>query len=304
MPFHIQPLREFLVRPSLPGSLSRLTELAYNIVWSWEPIIRSVFRRLDPVMWRESGYNPVLMLGRVSQATLQKASTDPRYLALYRSACAIYDTRVRKGPAPADGKLIAYFSAEYGLTECLPVYSGGLGILSGDHLKSSSDQDYPLIGLGLLYQQGYFRQFLNPDGWQQERYPMNDFYTLPLETVKDPEGHDLKVSVKLPTGNVFIQVWKLGVGRITLYLLDTNIPDNVLPQDRDITDSLYGGDIDTRIRQEIVLGIGGMRALQAMGLKPTVFHMNEGHSAFLALEQVRLYMRDEKSLMCLDLAKK
>ena len=161
-------------------------------------------------------------------------------------------------------------------------------------MKSSSDQDYPLIGLGLLYQQGYFRQFLNPDGWQQERYPMNDFYTLPLETVKDAEGHDLKVSVKLPTGNVFIQVWKLGVGRITLYLLDTNIPDNVLPQDRDITDSLYGGDIDTRIRQEIVLGIGGMRALQAMGLKPTVFHMNEGHSAFLALEQVRLYMRDQK----------
>jgi starch phosphorylase len=292
MPFHIQPLREFLVRPSLPDSLSRLTELAYNIVWSWEPIIRSLFRRLDPVIWRESGYNPVLMLGRVSQSTLQKASTDPRYLALYRSACAIYDARVRKSPAPADGKLIAYFSAEYGLTECLPVYSGGLGILSDDHLKSSSDQDYPLIGLGLLYQQGYFRQLLNPDGWQQERYPMNDFYTLPLETVKDAEGHDLKVSVKLPTGNVFIQVWKLGVGRITLYLLDTNIPDNVLPQDRDITDSLYGGDIDTRIRQEIVLGIGGMRALQAMDLKPTVFHMNEGHSAFLALEQVRLYMRD------------
>src|ERR1019366_8188591 len=168
MPFHIQPLREFLVRPSLPDSLSRLTELSYNIVWSWEPMIRSVFRRLDPVQWRECGYNPVLMLGRISQATLQKASTDQCYLALYRS-------RVRKSPAPADGKLIAYFSAEYGLTECLPVYSSGLGILSGDHLKSSSDQDYPLIGLGLLYQQGYFRQFLNPDGWQQERYPINDF---------------------------------------------------------------------------------------------------------------------------------
>lgn len=294
MPFHIQPLREFLVRPSLPDSLSRLTELAYNIVWSWEPIIRSLFRRLDPVIWRDCGYNPVLMLGRVPQSTLQKASTDPRYLALYRSACATYDARVKKGAPPADGKLIAYFSAEYGLTECLPVYSGGLGILSGDHLKSSSDQDYPLIGLGLLYQQGYFRQFLNPDGWQQERYPINDFYTLPLETVKDADGHDLKVSVKLPTGNVFIQIWKLGVGRITLYLLDTNIPDNVLPQDRDITDSLYGGDIDTRIRQEIVLGIGGMRALKAMGLEPTVFHMNEGHSAFLALEQVRLFMRDHK----------
>jgi starch phosphorylase len=294
MPFHIQPLREFLVRPSLPDSISRLTELAYNIVWSWEPTVRSVFRRLDPVMWRDCAYNPVLMLGRVPQATLQKASTDPRYLAVYRSACAAFDARVRKSSAPADGKLIAYFSAEYGLTECLPVYSGGLGILSGDHLKSSSDQDYPLIGLGLLYQQGYFRQFLNPDGWQQERYPMNDFYTLPLETVKDADGNDLKVSVKLPTGNAFIQIWKLGVGRITLYLLDTNIPENVLPQDRDITDSLYGGDIDTRIRQEIVLGVGGMRALQAMGLQPTVFHMNEGHSAFLALEQIRLLMRDRK----------
>ena len=292
MPFHIQPLREFLVRPSLPDSLSRMTELAQNILWSWEPIIRSLFRRLDPTLWRECGYNPVLMLGRVSQAALQKAANDPRYLGLYRAACERYDARVKKAPAPADGKLIAYFSAEYGLTECLPVYSGGLGILSGDHMKSSSDQDYPLIGLGLLYQQGYFRQFLNPDGWQQERYPVNDFYTLPIQTVKDEEGRDLKVSVKLPTGNIFIQVWKLDIGRITLYLLDTNIPENVLPQDRDITDSLYGGDIDTRMRQEIVLGIGGMRALQAMGLKPTVFHMNEGHSAFLVLEQIRLYMRD------------
>ena len=271
-----------------------MSELAYNILWSWEPIIRSAFRRLDHALWRECGYNPVLMLGRVSQATLEKAATDPRYLALYRSACEAYDRGTRRHAPPADNKLVAYFSAEYGLTECLPVYSGGLGILSGDHLKSCSDQDYPLIGLGLLYQQGYFRQFLNPDGWQQERYPVNDFYTLPLSPVKDAEGHDLKVTVKLPTGNVFIQVWKLEVGRITLYLLDTNIPENVLPQDRDITDSLYGGDIDTRIRQEIVLGIGGMRALQAMGLKPTVFHMNEGHSAFLALEQIRVLMRDQK----------
>ena len=270
-----------------------MTELAYNLLWSWEPIIRSVFRRLDPVLWRECGYNPVLMLGRVPQATLQKAASDPRYLSLYRSACETYDARV-KHTAAAGGKLIAYFSAEYGLTECLPVYSGGLGILSGDHLKSCSNQDYPLIGIGLLYQQGYFRQFLNPDGWQQERYPVNDFYTLPLAPVKTADDRDLKVTVKLPTGNVFIQVWKIAVGRITLYLLDTNIPENVLPQDRDITDSLYGGDIDTRIRQEIVLGVGGMRALEAMGLKPTVFHMNEGHSAFLALEQIRLFMRDRK----------
>jgi len=293
MPFHIQPLREFLVRPALPDSLPRMTELAYNLLWSWEPMIRSLFRRLDAHLWRECGYNPVLMLGRISQATLEKAAADPRYMVLYKQACEAYDNRVKKSPPPINGPLIAYFSAEYGLTECLPVYSGGLGILSGDHLKSSSDQNYPLIGLGLLYQQGYFRQLLNPDGWQQERYPMNDFYTLPLTTVKDAEGQDLKVTVRLPTGDVRIQVWKLDVGRIALYLLDTNIPDNVLPQDRDITDSLYGGDMDTRIRQEIVLGIGGMRALQAMGLKPTVFHMNEGHSAFLALEQVRLYMREQ-----------
>ncbi len=293
MPFYIQPIREFLVRPALPPSLVRLSELAYNLLWSWEPIIRAVFRRLDATLWRDCGYNPVLMLGRVSQSTLKKAAADPRYLGLYKQACDTYDARTRKPQPPGDGKLIAYFSAEYGLTECLPVYSGGLGILSGDHLKSSSDLDFPLIGLGLLYQQGYFRQLLNPDGWQQERYPLNDFFTLPLIPVKAADGEDLKVTVKLPTGNIFIQVWKLEVGRITLYLLDTNIPENGLPQDRDITDSLYGGDNDTRIRQEIVLGIGGMRALKAMGLRPTVYHMNEGHSAFLSLEQIRLYMRDE-----------
>jgi len=291
MPFHIQPIREFLVRPALPAAISRLSELAYNLLWSWEPIVRALFRRLDPALWRDCGYNPVLMLGRLPQSTLQRAANDPRYLSLYRMACEAFDARVRKGTPPADGKLIAYFSAEYGLTECLPVYSGGLGILSGDHLKSSSDQDFPLIGLGLLYQQGYFRQVLNPDGWQQERYPTNDFYTLPLVPVTDAAGQDLKVTVKLPTGSVYIQVWKLEVGRIALYLLDTNIPENVLPQDRGITDSLYGGDIDTRIRQEIVLGIGGMRALEAMGLQPTVFHMNEGHSAFLSLEQIRVLMR-------------
>src|SRR5258705_8708338 len=196
MPFHIQPIREFLVRPAVPETLSRMTELAYIVVWSWEPIVRALFRRLDSSLWRECGYNPVLMLGRVSQAALQRAANDPRYVQLYRLACEGHDGRVRKAAPHSDGKLIAYFSAEYGLSECLPVYSGGLGILSGDHLKSSSDQDYPLIGLGLLYQQGYFRQFLNPDGWQQERYPVNDFYTLPVAPAKDSEGQDLKVTVK------------------------------------------------------------------------------------------------------------
>src|SRR5450432_2503444 len=293
MPFHIQPLREFLVRPSLPASLSRMTELAYNIVWSWEPIIRALFRRLDPVLWRSSGYNPVVLLGRVSQATLDRAVADPRYLSLYKQACEAYDTQVKTKEESGD-TLIAYFSAEYGMTECLPIYSGGLGMLSGDHLKSASDCQIPLVAVGLLYQGGYFRQYLNPDGWQQERYPTNDFFTLPVLPVHDSAGLNLKVPVKLPSGLVWIQVWCIKVGRVSLYLLDTNIPDNPLQQDREITDQLYGGDTDKRIRQEIVLGIGGLRALKAVGAQPTVYHMNEGHSAFLAIERIRLLMQEQK----------
>ncbi len=269
-----------------------MPELAYNILWSWEPVVRALFRRLDANLWRESNYNPVLMLGRVSRATLQRAAADPRYLSLYNIACQRYDAHVRGGKPRTDGKLIGYFSAEYGLTECLPIYSGGLGVLSGDHLKSSSDYDLPLVAVGLLYQQGYFRQVLNPDGWQQERYPTNDFYTLPVLPVRGADGERLKVYVNLPTGKVAIQVWKMEVGRVALYLLDTNAAENLLPQDRGITDSLYGGDTDMRIRQEIVLGIGGVRALNALGLEPTVYHMNEGHSAFLALERIRVLMTE------------
>ncbi|MEX2262874.1 MAG: alpha-glucan family phosphorylase [Bryobacteraceae bacterium] len=291
MPFYIQPIREFLVRPALPEELSRMPEVAYNILWSWEPIVRALFRRLDPMLWKESGYNPVVMLGRVSQTTLAKAASDPRYLALYTHACERYDSHI-KGVLPPDGKLIAYFSAEYGLTECMPIYSGGLGVLSGDHLKSSSDLNLPLVAIGLLYQQGYFRQYLNPDGWQQERYPINDFYTLPVLPVRDAAGNDVKISVDLPTGPVYAQIWQMRVGRIRLFLLDTNIPDNPLPQDRGITDQLYGGDTDKRIRQEIILGVGGVRALKALNLDPTVFHMNEGHSAFLAVERIRVLMAE------------
>src|SRR5579863_491446 len=294
MPFHIRPVREFLVRPAIPAPLSRMSELAYNLLWSWEPPIRALFRRLDPALWKESGYNPVMMLGRVSQEALERAAADPRYLAHYAQACQRYDAHMQNGRGHSSGKLIAYFSAEYGLSECLPIYSGGLGILSGDHLKSASDLNLPLIGVGLLYQQGYFRQLLNADGWQQERYLDNDFYTLPIQPVKNAAGEDLKVTVKLPTGAVLIQVWRMDVGRTRLFLLDTNIQDNPLPQDRDITDQLYGGDMDTRIRQEIVLGIGGLRALRALKLEPTTYHMNEGHSAFLAVERIRLLMEEQK----------
>lgn len=291
MNFQIVRFKEFLVRPALPKELERLSELAYNLLWTWDSGIRSLFRRLEPTLWVQSGHNPVHMLGRMSQATLERAAADPRYVFLYRRACERLDAYLQRG-TPSSDKLVAYFSMEYGLAESIPIYSGGLGILSGDHLKAASDHGIPLVGVGLLYQKGYHQQHLNPDGWQQERYPVNDFYALPVMPVRDGRG-DLLVTLKLPTGELFIKVWQMHVGRVHLYLLDTNIAENARPEHREITDQLYGGDIHTRMRQEIVLGVGGLRALKAMGLKPTVFHMNEGHSAFLALERVRLLMKEE-----------
>jgi starch phosphorylase len=289
MPFNIQPVREFVVRPAVPPVLARMPELAYNILWSWEPSIRTLFRRLDPVLWKDSGYNPVVMLGRVSQTTLERAASDPRYVAQYQLACQRFDAHMSP-PKHTEGKLVAYFSAEYGLTECMPVYSGGLGILSGDHMKSASDNDLPLVGVALLYQLGYFRQFLNADGWQQERYLENDFYSLPIHPAQDADGNQRTVTVELPAGNLIIRIWTMDVGRVRMLFLDTNTTENARAEDRAITSQLYGGDTDMRIRQEIVLGIGGLRALEAMQIKPTVFHMNEGHSAFLAIERIRLFI--------------
>ena len=292
MPFQIQPLREFLVRPALPPVLARMSELAYNVFWSWEPTVRALFRRLDPGLWQACGHNPVSMLGQVSQATLERAAADPRYVALYRRACERYDAYMYRSGAPARQELIAYFSMEYGIVDCLPAYSGGLGVLSGDFLKASSDSDIPVVAVGLLYQTGYLQQSLNPDGWQQERYPINNFYTLPILPVQQDGGADLKVQVKLPGGLVFVKVWRMEVGRVKLCLLDTNIPENELPEHRSITEQLYGGDNHVRIRQEIVLGIGGLRALKALGLEPTVYHMNDGHSAFLSLERIRVLIQE------------
>ncbi|MCP5111979.1 MAG: glycosyltransferase family 1 protein, partial [bacterium] len=265
MSFEIRPMKEFLVRPALPTQLERMSELAYNILWSWHPAIRSLFRRLDPKLWQSSGQNPVLMLGEVPQDSLEKAAADPRFQALYRRACERYDAYMQAPSAYSDNMQVAYFSMEYGLVMCMPIYSGGLGLLSGDHLKAASDAGLPLVGVGLLYQQGYFKQALNPDGWQTERYPINDFFTLPVAPVVGDDGNELHVSVQLPTGPVRVKVWRKNVGRVRLYLLDTNIGDNHRPEDRDITAQLYGGDIHTRIRQEIVLGIGGLRALRALG---------------------------------------
>ncbi len=293
MAFEIRPLRELLVRPAIPPSLGRLEELASNLLYTWEPAIRGLFRRLDPALWKLCRRNAVLMLGRVPQEVLSRAASDPRYIALYRQACERFDAYVNAQEQPPSEQLTAYFCMEFGLAECLPVYSGGLGVLAGDFLKASSDSGHPVVGLGLLYQTGHLDQSLNPDGWQQERYPVNDFYTLPLRPMKDAQGQDLKISVRMPRGPVAARVWRVDVGRVHLYLLDSNIEDNADHEYRDITCRLYGGDGVTRIQQEILLGIGGVRALKALGLTPTVYHMNEGHSAFLALERVRVLIEEQ-----------
>jgi len=293
MPFQIRPLKEFLVHPALPEPLSRLSEIGVNLLWSWEHNLRTMFRRLDATAWKQSNHNPVVMLGRVPQATLERAATDPRFLAAYRRACEIHDNYLAaRGNLPSN-MLIAYFSMEYGLLDCMPIYSGGLGVLSGDHLKASSDAMLPLVGIGLLYQKGYLRQTLGPDGWQQERTPVNDFYSLPVTPQTRADGSELLVSVTLAGTPVFLKVWRIDVGRVRLYLLDSNIPQNANPEHRDITSQLYGGDRHHRIRQEIALGIGGLRALKEIGLSPTVYHMNEGHSAFLGLERIRLLMSEQ-----------
>jgi starch phosphorylase len=294
MAFHIRPVREFVVRPALPPALSRLPELAYNLLWSWDHLIRSVFRRLDAALWRATT-NPVLMLNQLSQVVLDRASGDPRFMALYKNACDRFDTYVKRNESrSAFGELIAYFSMEYGLVDCMPIYSGGLGVLAGDHLKAASDAGIPLVAVGLLYQKGYLQQSLSPDGWQIERTPVNDFFNLPVQPVIGEDGEDLHVHVDMLGGRIFAKVWLVQVGRVSLYLLDTNIPRNLKEEHRDITDQLYGGDSHTRVQQEILLGIGGLRTLKALGLKPTVYHMNEGHSAFLALERIRDLMQGQK----------
>jgi starch phosphorylase len=292
MPYQIQPLKEFLVRPALPPNLNRLAEIGYNLYWSWDHNLRALFRRLDPQLWKECNHNPIELLGRIPQDKLDRAASDPRFTLLYKRACERYDAYLHSSVPTGATPRIAYFSMEYGLLDCMQIYSGGLGLLSGDHMKGASDSDFALTGVGLLYQRGYLQQHLNPDGWQQERTPLNDFYTLPVLPALDANGKEIIVSVNLPTGELFIKVWLIDVGRVKLYVLDTNIPQNRSIEHREITDQLYGGDILKRIRQEIVLGIGGLRALAAVGVKPTVHHMNEGHSAFLAVERIRVLMQE------------
>jgi starch phosphorylase len=250
---------------------------------------------MDQDLWEDSGHNPWLILGRIDQKRLAELATDEAFLAQMDRASADLDTYLAGGGwfagAHPEAKefRIGYFSAEFGLTECIPNYAGGLGILAGDHLKSASDLGLPLVGVGLLYQGGYFQQYLNPDGWQQETYPINDFRSLPIQPVEDGSGKQLTVHVDYPGRALAAQLWKAQVGRVPLYLLDTNVAGNIA-EDRRVTGALYGGDRELRMQQEIVLGIGGLRALHALGLRPTVCHMNEGHSAFLGPERARMIM--------------
>lgn len=292
----MKPVCTFNVIPSLPPAIEALREIAYNVRWAWNHEAIELFRRLDRDLWESSGHNPVLMLGSIEQSKLAAAATDAAFIAhMHRVRAELHDAITtdtlwfRRTFPHAEDLLVAYFSAEFGITECLSIFAGGLGILAGDHLKSSSDLGVPLVGVGLLYQQGYFRQYLNQAGWQQESYENNDFSNLPLTLLREPGGHPVTIHVDYPGRIVAAQVWRVDAGRTRLFLLDTNIDTNS-PADRDITDQLYGGDRDMRIRQEILLGIGGYRALEHLGLKPTVFHMNEGHSAFLALEHIRRLM--------------
>jgi len=289
----MKPIRIFTVTPSLPAELAGLRALAHNLRWAWNHDAIELFRRLDSDLWEATEHSPTRMLGSIAQAKLEAAGADEGFLAhLERVTQDFADyqagesTWFTQAHGQADGPLVAYFSAEFGVTECLSIFAGGLGLLAGDHLKSASDLGLPLIGVGLLYQQGYLRQRLNEAGWQQEAYTDNDFYTLPLTLARQPDGAPLTVTVAYPGRVVTAQIWRAQVGRVALYLLDTNLPIN-RPEDRDITDQLYGGDLEMRLKQEMMLGIGGFRACQMLDLHPQVYHMNEGHAAFLALEHVR-----------------
>jgi starch phosphorylase len=289
----MQPVRTFNVSPRLPEVLEPLNDLARNLWWTWEPDARKLFRDLNPTLWDQTNHNPIRVLQLSRQARLVEIASDEDYLRSmrhvhdqFRAYMSRTDTYGKQRPgAPC----IAYFSAEFGFHESVPNYSGGLGILSGDHCKSASDLDLNFCAVTLLYRHGYFKQQIGKDGWQEAVSLNQNFHHLPVRDARIGD-QTLFVTVEILGRNVTAKVWELQIGRIKLFLLDTDIQQNS-PEDRLITEQLYGGDFEMRIRQEIVLGIGGVRALDALGIKPDVFHMNEGHSAFLSLERIRQYVQ-------------
>ncbi len=296
----MRPLGTYRAAPTLPPELAPLADLARDMRWTWRPATRALFRELDPEEWHRSG-NPVLLLRAVDPARLAALAGNADYVARVHAAAAAFaaeDAAAPGVPGIADlaaaGVRVAYFCAEFGLSEMLPIYSGGLGVLAGDHLKSSSDLGVPLVGVGIFYREGFFRQTLTADARQKESYPIVDPLDLPVEVLPTPAGVAPVVTVSIGDRDVHLLIRRVRVGRTPLLLLDAHLPAN-RPADREITNRLYGGDIDMRIRQEIVLGIGGMRALEVAGLRPTVRHANEGHAAFLGLERIR-QLRAERGL--------
>ncbi len=290
-------IQKFVVTPNLSGPLTPLMDIAHNLWWTWNVEAINLLRRVDPDLWDKFEGNPMAVLGSLPAERVAELSKDKAFLAHLERVKGDLDRYLTmpswfEGEHPgAQPGLVGYFSLEFGIHESLPLYSGGLGILAGDHLKSATDLGLPLVGMGLAYQYGYFRQYLNHDGWQMEDYAVNDFYNMSMTLAKDERGKPVTIEVHYPGRNVTAQIWRIQVGRIPLFMLDTNLPDN-RPEDRELTSKLYSGDHDMRIRQEILLGIGGLRALIKLGFEPTVCHLNEGHSAFLGLERINLLMKN------------
>ena len=288
-------LHSFTALTSLPPAIGRLRELAHNLWWSGHPESHYLFSALNEEEWERSNHNPIATLEKATRARLIIVAHEQSYLRLYNQTMAAFDAYMAEAPQ-SFGPLtpqqpLAYFSTEYGLSECLPIYSGGLGVLSGDHLKSASDLNIPLVAVGLLYKNGYFRQIIDKNGDQTPVYPENDFATLPIEQVKDQDGKPREIYLQMPGRRLHVQIWLVRVGRINLYLLDTNLPSNTA-EDRKITARLYEADRDIRLRQEILLGRGGVSMLRALDIRPAAYHMNEGHSAFLIFERIRLLMQE------------
>lgn len=279
--------------PRLPERIGRLNELAYNLWWSWHPRARDLFRALDYPLWRMSDHNPVKQLRESNPDKLQAAAADAAFLTLYDSVMAAFDADMgaddiwfaARCPNRLSGP-IAYFSAEFALHNSLPIYAGGLGIIVGDICKEASDLGLPLVGVGFMYPQGYFHQRISADGWQEESYRRLDFNEVPIKQVLSRQGHRALAQVQLDNRSVSIGAWQVQVGRTTIYLLDTNLEENT-PQDRQLSSRLYIADQEPRIQQEIILGIGGVRVLQALGVEPAMWHANEGHTAFMMLERAR-----------------
>jgi len=294
----VRAIRRFTVRPVLPESLTRLGDLASNLRWSWHPETQDVFAAIDPDAWAASGHDPVKLLGAVSPTRLAELSKDKRFLKVLQIVAAdldgyLTDDRWFQQSGGADGpKSIGYFSPEFGITTVLPQYSGGLGILAGDHLKTASDLGIPIVGVGLLYRHGYFRQSLSREGWQQERYPVLDPDGLPITPLREADGTTAKVTIAVPGDAPLVaRIWVAAVGRVPLLLLDSDVEENS-EQLREVTDRLYGGTSEHRLLQELLLGIGGVRALRAHSRltgapDPEVFHTNEGHAGFLGVERIR-----------------